>query len=786
MGSTEGIGGERLEDVGLKETVYVAVGMSIEKSRQLLLWAVHNCFEKKICVLHVHRPERINYLTDRKLNEIEPEDNQIKAFQEQERQIVHELLDQYVLTLTLAGVEANKILIKMDSIEKGILHAIAEHNIKWLVMGASGDIYRSERFIFLRVNWQRVFEQASVSCNIWFIHKGNLIYTSADSKDISEIETAPSLLVLSSNTGGKQYEISSECTPSSQKYLDAEKMEGMLINFSSHCSVESVKSSTKLTDLLSLEVGSDAQDDTREQDGRRELANVDARSFRSNEVVGAVESSNIEDNSTVLVEASKSLCANEVSRRRELEELYAREKLELQKVKDQQDEIMGKLRMIQDQNSALDGQVVESKIVVAELEEKILSAVELLIRFKDRRDKLKIEHLNAVRELNKLRNFVNADAEYPHGTEFPTFSFLEINEATNDFDPSWKIGEGRYGSVYKGLLHNMQVAIRMLPSYGCQSLLEFQHQVEVLSRVRHRNLVTLIGSCPESRSLVYDYLNNGSLEDHLARKDKTPLPWQIRISIAADICSALIFIHSCEPCIIHGNLKPSKILLDVNFVAKLCDLGFSSLVQFSGHPADSNKTVDKRNENLVYADPEFLTTGKLTPESDVYSFGIILLQLLTGRPLSGIVRDTKCALEKENLKALLDISAGEWPLYQVEQLASLALRCSEKTQLNRPDLLSEIWSLLRPLQTSCSNMSPYSTSKKLQRPPSHFVCPIFQEVMKDPYIAADGFTYEEDAIRGWLDGGHNTSPMTNLKLEHTNLVPNYALLNAIQEWQHLQ
>ncbi|KAI9086579.1 hypothetical protein K1719_031440 [Acacia pycnantha] len=756
MGSTEGIGGERLEDVGLKETVYVAVGMNIEKSRQLLLWAVHNCFEKKICVLHVHRPERTNYLTDRKLNEIEPEDNQIKAFQEQERQKVHELLDQYVLTLTLAGVEANKILIKMDSIEKGILHAIAEHNIKWLVMGASGDIYRSDK---LAEEGSKkavlVFEQALVSCNIWFIHKGNLIYTSADSKDTSEIETAPSLLVLSSNTGGKQYEISSECTPSSQKYLDAEKMEGMLINFSSHCSVESVKSSTKLTDLLSLEVGSDAQDDTREQDGRRELANVDARSFRSNEVVGAVESSNIEDNSTVLVEASKSLCANEVSRRRELEELYAREKLELQKVKDQQDEIMGKLRMIQDQNSALDGQVVESKIVVAE-------------------------------ELNKLRNFVNADAEYPHGTEFPTFSFLEINEATNDFDPSWKIGEGRYGSVYKGLLHNMQVAIRMFPSYGCQSLLEFQHQVEVLSRVRHRNLVTLIGSCPESRSLVYDYLNNGSLEDHLARKDKTPLPWQIRISIAADICSALIFIHSCEPCIIHGNLKPSKILLDVNFVAKLCDLGFSSLVQFSGHPADSNKTVDKRNENLVYADPEFLTTGKPTPESDVYSFGIILLQLLTGRPLSGIVRDTKCALEKENLKAVLDISAGEWPLYQVEQLAYLALRCSEKTQLNRPDLLSEIWSLLRPLQTSCSNMSPYSTSKKLERPPSHFVCPIFQEVMKDPYIAADGFTYEEDAIRGWLDSDHNTSPMTNLKLEHTNLVPNYALLNAIQEWQHLQ
>ncbi|XP_028800494.1 U-box domain-containing protein 32 isoform X2 [Neltuma alba] len=485
-------------------------------------------------------------------------------------------------------------------------------------------------------------------------------------------------------------------------------------------------------------------------------------------------------------EALEKLCADEISRRRELEELLATEKQELQKLKDQQDEIMGELRMIQDQNSALNGQAVESQTVVTELEEKIFSAVELLISFKDKRDKLKIEHSNAVREVNKLRKFVNMDTEYPHGTEFPTFSFLEINEATNDFDPSWKIGEGRHGSVYKGMLRNMQVAIKMLPSYGCQSQLEFQHQVEVLSRVRHPSLVTLIGSCPESRSLVYDYLNNGSLEDHLARKEKTPLPWQIRISISADICSALIFLHSGRPSIIHGNLKPSKILLDVNFVAKLCDLGISSLVQRSGHSADSNTTVDKGNESLVYVDPEFLLTGKLTPESDVYSFGIILLQLLTGRPLSGIVRDTKCALEKENLKAVLDTSAGEWPLYQVEQLAYLALRCSEKTPLNRPDLLSEIWSALGPLRTSCSNMSLFSTSKKLHRPPSHFVCPIFQEVMKDPYIAADGFTYEEDAIRGWLDSGHNTSPMTNLKLEHTNLVPNYALLSAIQEWKHLQ
>lgn len=258
------------------------------------------------------------------------------------------------------------------------------------------------------------------------------------------------------------------------------------------------------------------------------------------------------------------------------------------------------------------------------------------------------------------------------------------------------------------------------------AILSSEFQVEVLSRIRHPNLLTLIGSCAESRSLVYEYLNNGSLESHLARKDKNPLPWQIRISIAADICSALIFLHSGDPCIIHGNLKPSKVLLDANFVAKLSDLGIPSLIRQNLDSADTSTICNYPEECSAYVDPEYSVTCKLTPESDVYSFGVILLQLLTGRPLSGLVRDVKCALEKENLKAVLDFSGGEWPLYQTQHLAYLALRCCEKTRLNRPDLVSEIWSVLEPFKATCLGTPPCLTSKKLQRVPSHFVCPIVQ------------------------------------------------------------
>ena len=262
--------------------------------------------------------------------------------------------------------------------------------------------------------------------------------------------------------------------------------------------------------------------------------------------------------------------------------------------------------------------------------------------------------------------------------------------------------------------------------YFALAILLVGFQVEVLSRVRHPNLLTLMGSCAESRSLVYEYINNGSLESHLAHKEKNPLPWQIRISIATDICSALIFLHSSGPCIIHGNLKPSKVLLDANFVAKLSDLGIPSLVQQSLDSADTSTICNNPNESLAYVDPEYFVTGKLTPESDVYSFGVILLQLLTGRPLLGLVRDMKCALEKENFKAILDFSSGEWPLFQTEQLAYLALRCCEKTWLNRPDLVSEIWSVLEPFKATCIDTSSHLISKKLRRVPSHFVCPIVQ------------------------------------------------------------
>ncbi|KAK1558474.1 hypothetical protein Q3G72_019270 [Acer saccharum] len=144
-------------------------------------------------------------------------------------------------------------------------------------------------------------------------------------------------------------------------------------------------------------------------------------------------------------------------------------------------------------------------------------------------------------------------------------------------------------------------------------------------------------------------------------------------------------------------------------------------------------------------------------QTHVYSFGIILLRL--------------------------DPLDGDWPFVQAEQLANLALRCCEMNRRSRPELGTDVWRVLEPMRASCGGSTAFRLGSEGHcQPPSYFICPIFQEVMQDPHVAADGFTYEREALRGWLDSGHDTSPMTNLALAHKNLVPNLALQSAIQEW----
>ncbi|KAF2320441.1 hypothetical protein GH714_027520 [Hevea brasiliensis] len=711
-------------------------------------------------------------MTDRKLAVTKPQQDTFSAFHELEKKKMLDVLNQYCLILAQEGVRADKVWIEMDNIEKGIVEIIARYNIRWLVMGAAADKYYSKKLEAIKSKKAMfVHQHAPISCHIWFVCKGCLIYTRDGRKD--------RLLLTNSDSGIEQSEhLRLGSYEQTHRSLDADDFKGILEGFNYQCTVNSSQSSnialstSKMMPFLADEEENSQGLTTENASHILELAILDAKDSKQKAFGEAVKRWKEEDDAmeanarqinlmiftyslffshfywVAEAKALENLCIKEMSLRKEMEGVLAREKQEIERTKNQRNEFMKELQVVQEQKSELESQLAESNCNVKDLEEKIISAVELLISFKEER--------------------------------------CSTERATQEFDPSWRIGEGRYGNVYKGILRHVHVAIKMLPSYGSQSQLDFQNGVEILSRVRHPHLITLIGTCLESRSLVYEYVRNGSLEDCLECKNKRfPLPWQTRICIATEICSALIFLHSNKPCIIHGNLKPSKVLLDANSVSKINDFGISYLISRGkmGHTIPMYND-SKTNFTSVYTDPQYLETGTLTPESDIYSFGIILLRLLTGRPVSGLVKDVKCALEKENVRALLDCSSGDWPAGQAELLARLALNCCENNRLNRPDLVSDIWSVLEPLRVSCIDSACCRSSKELHRRiPSHFVCPIFQEVMKDPQIAADGFTYDAEAIRGWLRSGHNTSPMTNLKLAHCSLLPNHALHQAIQEWQ---
>lgn len=534
-----------------------------------------------------------------------------------------------------------------------------------------------------------------------------------------------------------------------------------------------------------LEEGSFQRKASSDERSRLEHAMLDAENSKQRAFEESVKRWKAEEDAMEanhMAEVSYKLSKEKEDQRRELEEILATQKEEIEELKIQHDLCLEELQTIQEKKLVLESQITESSYAGKELEEKIIQAVELLISFRKQRDQMQIERDSAIKEVNRFRKLVQDDADEYCIKNFFSISFSDIIEATQNFDPSSKIGEGKFGSVYKGTIHLVKVAIKMLPACGSLSDSDFQHKAESLSRVRHPNLVTLMGICSESRSLAYEFLKNGNLEDHLAcRKKFRPLDWQHRIRIVVEICSALIFVHANDPCIVHGNLRPTNILLDAKFVSKISDFGVHLLIS-----QDENSNNDDP-EASIYVAPECIDKGQLTIESDVYSFGIILLRLLTARPASGIVRDVKCALESGNLRSVLDSSAGDWPNEQAELLAYLALRCCEKDPLDRPNMLSEVWPTIesmRNVSTPNSDLSSSSKGSKGQkRIPPHFVCPIFQDVMEDPHIAADGYTYEGDAIKGWLYSGHNTSPMTNLKLDTCDLIPNYALYRAIQEWQ---
>ncbi|KAL9995146.1 putative protein kinase RLK-Pelle-L-LEC family [Helianthus debilis subsp. tardiflorus] len=246
---------------------------------------------------------------------------------------------------------------------------------------------------------------------------------------------------------------------------------------------------------------------------------------------------------------------------------------------------------------------------------------------------------------NELGSVVEINNKFEMEATMPRrFSYGELAQSTADFAETQMLGAGGFGGVYKGFLKDSSryVAVKRVSKTSNQGIKEYATEVKIISRLRHRNLVQLIGWCHDKGELlvVYEFLENGSLDLHLF-KGKSSLTWNTRYKIAHGLASALLYLHEeWEQCVLHRDIKSSNVMLDTNFNAKLGDFGLAKLVD---HENGAETTMVAGT--IGYMAPEYVMTGKASKESDVFSFGVVALEIACGRkPIDSQAEERKTKL----------------------------------------------------------------------------------------------------------------------------------------------